>query len=197
MRRSDGATKRRWMGLPEGQAIEFSASGPWSFPEGTVFVKQFDLALDEREPSRLTRLETRLLVAGAGGEYYGMTYRWNAAGTDAELVTEPLFEDLTVIDRDGNPRAQTWFYPGPRDCATCHSGEKLTNNASVEVHTGGAFQVPSLRGLAWRAPYMHQGCAPTLNARFDAACGGGDAHGHTSQLTAQERADLVAYLDTL
>jgi len=118
---SDGAAKQRWMGLPEGQAIEFSASGPWSFPEGTVFVKQFDLALDEREPSRLTRLETRLLVAGAGGEYYGMTYRWNTAGTDAELVTEPLFEDLTVVDRDGNSRAQTWFYPGPRDCATCHS----------------------------------------------------------------------------
>jgi hypothetical protein len=43
---------------------------------------------------------------------------------------------------------------------------------------------------------MHQGCAPTLDARFT-ACGGGDAHGRTSQLTAQEKADLIAYLDTL
>ena len=118
---SDGAVKQRWMALPAGQTIGFSPSGPWTFPEGTVFVKQFDLALDEREPARLTRLETRLLVAGAGGEYYGMTYRWNAEGTDAELVTEPQFEDLTLIDRDGNPHAQTWFFPGPRDCLTCHS----------------------------------------------------------------------------
>jgi uncharacterized repeat protein (TIGR03806 family) len=118
---SDGAGKQRWIALPEGQQVGFSPSGAWSFPEGTVFVKHFELPLDEREPARVRRLETRLLVAGAGGEYYGMTYKWNAQGTDAELVTEPLFEDLTVIDSNGAPRTQTWFYPGPRDCPTCHS----------------------------------------------------------------------------
>lgn len=118
---SDGSAKQRWMALPEGEQVGFSPSGPWSFPEGTVFVKHFELPLDEREPARMRRLETRLLVAGAGGEYYGITYKWNAEGTDAELVTEPLFEDLTVIDSDGVPRTQTWFYPGPRDCPSCHS----------------------------------------------------------------------------
>jgi hypothetical protein len=43
---------------------------------------------------------------------------------------------------------------------------------------------------------MHDGCAPTLADRFG-ACGGGDRHGHTSQLTADQVADLVAYLDSL
>lgn len=118
---SDGASKQRWLALPEGQQIEFAPSGAWSFPEGTVFVKHFELPLDEREPERVRRLETRLLVAGAGGEYYGMTYKWNAEGTDADLVTEPLFEDITVIDSNGAPRTQTWFFPGPRDCPSCHS----------------------------------------------------------------------------
>jgi cytochrome c peroxidase len=64
------------------------------------------------------------------------------------------------------------------------------------VNTGGDFQVPSLLGVGWRAPYLHQGCAPTLADRFN-PCGGGDAHGRTSQLTTDQRVDLVAYLETL
>ena len=39
--------------------------------------------------------------------------------------------------------------------------------------------------------------APTLLARFrDARCGGGDQHGHTSQLDEGQLADLVAYLES-
>lgn len=83
-------------------------------------------------------------------------------------------------------------------CASCHSGSKLTNNISVDVGTGKEFQVPSLVGLADRAPYMHDGCAPTLLDRFtDESCGGGDRHGVTSHLTSQELDDLVAFLKTL
>jgi cytochrome c peroxidase len=33
---------------------------------------------------------------------------------------------------------------------------------TVDVGTGSALQVPSLHGLALRAPYMHDGCAETL-----------------------------------
>jgi hypothetical protein len=44
---------------------------------------------------------------------------------------------------------------------------------------------------------MHDGCAKTLADRFKPACGGGDEHAHTSQLSAEELADLIAYLDTL
>jgi hypothetical protein len=81
-------------------------------------------------------------------------------------------------------------------CATCHSGPKLTNNASVAVGTGAALQVPSLRGVVWRAPYLHDGCAATLADRFG-PCGGGDAHGHVSSLGADQISDLVSYLESL
>jgi cytochrome c peroxidase len=67
---------------------------------------------------------------------------------------------------------------------------------TVAVNTGGSFQVPSLLGIAWRAPYMHQGCAATLDERFG-FCGGGDGHGTTSHLTPEQLSDLVAYLETL
>ena len=63
--------------------------------------------------------------------------------------------------------------------------------------TGGLFEVPSLRGVGLRLPLLHNGCADTLEERFDPACGGGDQHGTTSQLSATEIADLVAYLGSL
>jgi hypothetical protein len=81
-------------------------------------------------------------------------------------------------------------------CTTCHNGPHLTNDATVDVGTGRAFQVPTLIGVGLRAPYMHDGCAATLTDRFG-PCGGGDAHGHTSQLSPSDVADLVAFLGTL
>jgi cytochrome c peroxidase len=81
-------------------------------------------------------------------------------------------------------------------CASCHNGASLTNNLSVDVGTGGTFQVPSLHGLALHAPFMHDGCAATLAERFEPGCGG-SAHGKTSQLSEAELLDLVSYLETL
>jgi hypothetical protein len=89
-----------------------------------------------------------------------------------------LFEDTTV------------------GCSSCHAGAMLTDNKTVDVNTGGPFQVPSLIGVAHRAPFMHNGCAATLHDRFG-PCGGGDAHGRTSQLAPEQINDLVAYLETL
>jgi hypothetical protein len=57
---SDGATKRRWMSLPDnGGKIAFQPAGKWAFPKGTVFVKHFELATDETRPEVKRRLETR------------------------------------------------------------------------------------------------------------------------------------------
>lgn len=118
---SDGAKKRRWLALPGGKVIGYHPDRPWQFPEGSVFVKHFEMALDEREPARFTPLETRLFIAGAGGDYYGITYKWNAEGTDAQAVTEPRVDALEVIDTSGDTHRQTYYYPGPRDCLKCHN----------------------------------------------------------------------------
>ncbi|MBK8258085.1 MAG: c-type cytochrome [Polyangiaceae bacterium] len=81
-------------------------------------------------------------------------------------------------------------------CLACHSGEYLTNNRNENVGLENILQVPSLRGVAWRTPLMHHGCAKTLAERFDPDCGGAK-HGHTDQLSAKELADLIAYLESL
>ena len=109
----------------------------------------------------------------------------------------PSLPAPTGLDRASVMRGKALFEDlGKAACASCHSGGLLTNNTTVDVGTGAAFQVPSLRGVMWRTPLMHNGCAATLADRFDPACGG-KAHGNTANLSAQDKADLVAYLQIL
>lgn len=93
-------------------------------------------------------------------------------------------------------RGRALFADPSVGCASCHGGARYTNNATVSVGTGAAFQVPSLTGLAWRTPLMHDGCAASVRDRFG-PCGGGESHGHTAQLAPAQLDDLVAYLETL
>ena len=118
-----------------------------------------------------------------------------------DALSSWLFQQQAALPmRAGNDeaalRGQELFQSDAVACASCHSGEKLTNNKSVDVGTGGVFQVPSLVGIAYRAPFIHNGCAATLRDRFDPSCGGSN-HGHTDQLSESQLGDLVAYLETL
>jgi hypothetical protein len=94
-------------------------------------------------------------------------------------------------------RGRALFESTAVGCASCHSGPTLTNNQSVDVGTGDVFQVPSLRGLALRAPFMHDGCAERLRDAFEASCGGSEHHARIVQLSAEEASDLLVYLDSL
>jgi mono/diheme cytochrome c family protein len=95
-------------------------------------------------------------------------------------------------------RGRQLFQDPTVGCQACHSGAKLISNRSVDVGTGGTFQVPSLINIAARAPFIHTGCAATLRDRFtNPSCGGGDSHGVVSHLSSQQIDDLIAYLETL
>jgi uncharacterized repeat protein (TIGR03806 family) len=117
---SDGALKTRWMAVPTNTFVHFAANGEWSFPNGTVFVKNFELPVDDTNPNVLRRLETRLLVRDTNAAVYGITYKWRTNYTDADLVTNALTEDILIATATGT-RTQQWFYPGPLDCLQCHT----------------------------------------------------------------------------
>jgi hypothetical protein len=133
-----------------------------------------------------------------------MTVRMSGFRLDAAQVglladwidSIPAWRGREMADASAVERGRTLFDSEDVGCATCHAGSALTNNETVDVGTGSAFQVPSLRGVSRRAPFMHDGCAATLLDRFG-ACGGGDAHGFTSQLSADQLLDLTTYLETL
>jgi mono/diheme cytochrome c family protein len=101
--------------------------------------------------------------------------------------------DPPPTDAASVARGQALFASADAQCASCHTGPLGTNNATLDVHTGGSFQVPRLAELGWRTQWFHDGRIATPADRFGPA-GGGDAHGHTSQLSAAERADLLEYL---
>ncbi len=50
---SDNAIKTRWLNLPAGAQITFSARENWQFPQGTRFIKNFNLDLGEGTIQRL------------------------------------------------------------------------------------------------------------------------------------------------
>jgi cytochrome c peroxidase len=68
----------------------------------------------------------------------------------------------------------------------------------------GAFKTPSLRNLAHREPYMHDGTFPNLKESLNHYIGGGNMNDHLDKemhaldfLTFDERDDLLAFLDSL
>jgi uncharacterized repeat protein (TIGR03806 family) len=117
---SDGALKRRWLALPGlTSKIGFRPEAAWTFPTGTVLVKHFEL---ETAPGTIKRLETRLLVNETAG-WAGYTYRWNDAGTDADLLPGAATATFQVRDASapGGVRAQEWYFPSRVDCMGCHT----------------------------------------------------------------------------
>ena len=118
---SDGAIKSRWFSIPDPEGkIRAQGNGHWEFPEGTVFIKHFDLELVKGDPSSRRRVETRFLVRSGDG-VYGATYRWNDAQNNATLVdAQGATQTFTVID-NGAARQQTWQFPSRNDCLTCHN----------------------------------------------------------------------------
>ena len=143
---SDAAHKRRWLSLPEGGKIGFSATGQWSFPEGTVFVKDFAMALDESHPDEVRHLETRFWIAARGGEFYGAVYRWDEDQQDARLLLDGATEELSILGSDGTPRSQTYAYPSTASCRTCHSAAAGPVRGVRTVQLNGDFDYGAARG---------------------------------------------------
>lgn len=118
---SDGAQKRRWIALRPGAEVTLASRDKLQFPPGTVFVKHFDIAMDERTPDVRRRLETRVLVCDESGETFGATYRWSVDGRRADIVNQNQTEDLSIIELSGVSTTQTWQYPGRFECNMCHN----------------------------------------------------------------------------
>ncbi|HEV2695239.1 MAG TPA: PA14 domain-containing protein [Verrucomicrobiae bacterium] len=125
---SDGAVESNFMAMPNRggnitpeEQLRFRPTGPWIFPDGTVFIKNLDLAVDETHanvPHR--RMETQILVRDSSGAVYGATYKWRPDNREADLVTAGLSEDIAITTASG-VRTQTWYYDSPADCLTCHT----------------------------------------------------------------------------
>ncbi len=124
---SDFAVKRRWFAIPNASSkMTWSRDGKWTFPDGEIWVKHFDMELTRTNPpisggtGPRKRIETRLIVKNATGSY-GVSYRWNDAGTEATLVPDEGVSFPITVSENGVSRTQTWQIPSRGSCLTCHT----------------------------------------------------------------------------
>ena len=143
---SDGLAKQRLVYVPAGSTAAMTASGEVTFPPGSMLVKQFDLPANARPTGgRSRRIETRVLVVGTDTTY-GVTYRWNQQGTDADLLLEPA--DETIVDATP-AETLTWHYPSAGECWSCHRAENRVlgfrgEQLNFPVVQGGPGQLQAL-----------------------------------------------------
>jgi cytochrome c peroxidase len=132
--------------------------------------------------------------------------RWIAG--DANAISDAAKRGFTLFN-------------GKAACAECHEGPSFTDFSfhdiglareddigraryfPTSVKLRHAFKVPTLRDVARRAPYMHDGSLPTLEAVVDEYNTGGIDRPSRSSLirplglTNDEKRDLIAFLNTL
>lgn len=123
---TDGATKRRWMSLPSGTAIDASDPDAWSFPVGTRLWKEFSFAGQ--------RVETRYMARKPDGGWLYATYAWSADGREARLVSQKGRRGAYLF---GEGRSHA--IPSAGDCKVCHQGGR------AEVLGFSALQLSSRR----------------------------------------------------
>ena len=115
------------------------------------------------------------------------------------------------------------FFNRKGECAECHTGPNLTTEKFANLGIGmdrlnpdpgrdvvtkkrgdfGKFKIPTLRDLAHRPPYMHDGRFKTLDEVLDLYAKGGVPNPHLDTrltpfyLDDQTKQDLLAFLDSL
>lgn len=113
------------------------------------------------------------------------------------------------------------LFNGKANCVACHSGWRFTDEGFRDIglkdtsdrgrgrikpqieSLAFAFKTPTLRGVAERAPYMHDGSIATLEAVIEHYDRGGVRRPSLSPdmfplgLAAQEKSDLVAFMRSL
>lgn len=131
--------------------------------------------------------------------------RWLAG--DEHAISASAKRGFMVFNTSGN-------------CASCHSSWRLTDDGFHDIGLPGddigrakimpglpildhAFKTPTLRNIVERAPYMHDGSLPTLEAVVEHYDHGFVQRASLSDqikplhLSARDKADLVAFMRTL
>lgn len=110
----DGGATRYFMAVPNDKTVGFDVDALWDLPVGTVLVKHMSIAAVGNANKAFT---TSVLFRQDSG-WQAANYRWNDAGTDADLVT-----DSATIADGSIANIQRKLYSGS-GCAVCHKNSE-------------------------------------------------------------------------
>jgi uncharacterized repeat protein (TIGR03806 family) len=116
---SDGAEKKRFVQLPDGEAAAYIDVEDWIFPNGTIVVKNFAFpaAADGGASGEMRHIETRLLIREKG-DWTGEVYLWNDEQTDAERIVAGKRVDVGSFE---------YVVPNTEQCDSCHERDDLNH----------------------------------------------------------------------
>ncbi len=203
---NDGATASRWVALRgtskvttavtvkrDEKSNEIKANYATKWPTDAVLARTLTLGQLAPTPAERTKpIETQLLHYD-GANWNGYSYRWNEAGTDAELVPAEGAEVALRAAADAQAlgpaiRSYQWRFHSRADCLRCHNSRTPGPLAfsPTQLAGGGAQQPVELidRGLV-DANFFEQtrlvaessvGPAASARAVLTANC----AHCHTA-----------------
>ncbi len=123
---SDGATKTRYMAIPDGTKITELPDTDLELPSNSVLIKNFSLGG--------LIFETRFLVRHEDGGWAGYSYEWNASLTDADLVD--------AAGKDKIINGQLWRYPSRSECLQCHTTAAGFSLGLESLQLNGDFNYP-------------------------------------------------------
>jgi len=135
---SDGATKQRWIYLPDGETIDTSDMDYWRFPEGTKLWKEFT-----RDG---TRVETRLLqkIGPEDADWFEVAFAWNEAQDEA-LATPLGANNVLGTEHD---------VPGRSQCRQCHDRQpsRILGFSAIALDhpsTNGELALAEVVAMGW------------------------------------------------
>ncbi len=133
----DGASATYLLAIPsQGQAVFYQQPQRmfnWFntsvvLPIGSVLAKTYHLALNPENSENGKPIETQIALKDNQGEWQYYTYRWNEAGTDADLVDSAGAQRQLEIATPLGTRKLNWQFSSRAQCRTCHTpwtGETL------------------------------------------------------------------------
>ncbi len=160
---SDETAKHRFIRLPEGQSMGFQPDDVLDFPVGTVIVKTFAMAFDQRDSEAGQQLlETRIEEHRENG-WFGYSYIWNTEQTDAQLALGGGSQTVQWIDAAGATATNIYQIPNANQCITCHGQEgKFLPLGPTARNLNRTFLHGSENQLAhWKAQGQLQDCPET------------------------------------
>ena len=154
---TDYASKKRFIWMPEGVAATYVQDRKvLDFPVGTILIKTFYYTTIQ--PGNVTKMiETRLMVRKSDGwKFY--EYLWNAAQTDADLVTGLDFangssQNITFAKPSGEIITTDYRIPSDGECFACHKINEIATPIGVKPqnlnhnHTYGTSSMNILQKL--------------------------------------------------
>lgn len=123
---TDGAAKRRWIKLPDGEKIDTSDMNYWEYPVGTKLWKEF--SRDDK------RIETRLISKRRAGVWDMIAYKWR----------DDLSEADAVIDGEMNASGTEHDIPSQTQCWDCHNqmADRVLGFTAIQLSHDGGIEIP-------------------------------------------------------